>query len=281
MMKTFILIFQCKDQKGIVAKVSELIFKCKGNIVALDQYSTHLKAGRLFMRIEFMAEEKDLIKDKLDRQIKSIARYFKAGFKLYDKGRMLRMGVLVSKPDHCLADILYLQKRGELSVEIPFVISNFLGHREMVEQYKIPFYFIPAAKKNRKEDEILRHALQSTDFLVLARYMLVLSPKFIKTYGKDIINIHHGLLPSFKGANPYQQALDAGVKEIGATAHFVTEKLDVGPIIAQAVEQVSHKDDLKSLLLKGMSLEKRALNDALHAYIEHRVIRFKDKTVIF
>lgn len=280
-MKTFILIFQSKDQKGIVAKVSGLIFECNGNIVALDQYSTHLKAGHLFMRIEFMVDSNDSIRVKLDNQLKLIARYFKADFKLYHKERMPRMGVLVSKPDHCLADILYLQKRRELAVEIPFVISNFPGHRSIVEQHKIPFYFIPAGKKNRQEDEILRYAIKSTDFLVLARYMLVLSPRFIKSYAKDIINIHHGLLPSFKGANPYQQALDAGVKEIGATAHFVTEKLDVGPIIAQAVEQVSHKDDLKSLLLKGMSLEKRALNDALHAYIEHRVIRFKDKTVIF
>ncbi|MFA5287629.1 MAG: formyltetrahydrofolate deformylase [Candidatus Omnitrophota bacterium] len=280
-MNTFILIFQCKDQKGIVAKASGLIFKCNGNIVALDQYSTHLKDGHLFMRIEFMVDGEGSIKDKLDNQIRLIARYFKADFKLYNKEKMLRMGVFVSKPGHCLADILYLQKRGELAVEIPFVISNFPGHRGIVEQYKIPFYFIPAGKKNRKEDEILRYALKSTDFLVLARYMLVLSPSFIKSYAKDIINIHHGLLPSFKGANPYQQALNAGVKEIGATAHFVTEKLDVGPIIAQAVEAVSHKDDLKSLLLKGMSLEKRALNDALHAYIEHRVIRFKDKTVIF
>lgn len=280
-MKTFILIFQCKDQKGIVAKVSGLIYKCNGNIIALDQYSTHLKAGHLFMRIEFMVNAKGSIKDKLENQIKLIARHFKSDFKLYDKEQMLRMGVFVSKPDHCLADILYLQKRGELSVEIPFVISNFPGHREIVEQYKIPFYFIPSGKKNRREDEILRYALKSTDFLVLARYMLVLSPRFIKSYAKDIINIHHGLLPSFKGANPYQQALDTGVKEIGATAHFVTEKLDVGPIISQAVEAVSHKDDLKSLLLKGMSLEKRALNDAVRAYIEHRVIRFKDKTVIF
>ena len=280
-MKTFILIFQCQDQKGIVAKVSNLVFKCNGNIIALDQYSTQLKAGHLFMRIEFMVEGKDSIKIKLESQFKSIAKYFKAEFKLYDKQVKLRMGVLVSKPDHCLADILYLQKRGELAVEIPFVISNFPGHRGIVEQYKIPFYFIPSGKNNRREDEILRYSVKSTDFLVLARYMLVLSPRFIKTYAKNIINIHHGLLPSFKGANPYQQALNAGVKEIGATAHFVTEKLDVGPIIAQAVEVVSHKDDLKSLLLKGMSLEKRALNDALHAYIEHRVIRFKDKTVIF
>jgi formyltetrahydrofolate deformylase len=280
-MKTFILIFQCKDQKGIVAKVSGLIYKCKGNIVALDQYSTHLKAGHLFMRIEFMVDAKGSIKERLDKEFASIARYFKADFKLYDKGKMLRMGVLVSKPDHCLADILYLQKRGELAVEIPYVISNFSGHRELVEQYKIPFYFIPSGKKNRRESEILAKVIKTTDFLALARYMLVLSPRFIKSYAKDIINIHHGLLPSFKGANPYQQALDAGVKEIGATAHFVTEKLDVGPIIAQAVEAVSHEDNLRSLLLKGMGLEKRALNDALRAYIDHRVIRFKEKTVIF
>jgi formyltetrahydrofolate deformylase len=280
-MNIFVLIFQSKDQKGIVAKISDFLLSCGGNIITLDQYSTDFKAGHFFMRVEFLVENKRYSKDKLENGLKAIAKYFKASFKLYEKNKMLRMGILVSKPDHCLADILYLCKRGELAVEIPFVISNFAFHRELVEQHKIPFYFIPSVKKDRKEKEILRRVAKTTDFLVLARYMLVLSPGFVKSYAQDIINIHHGFLPSFKGADPYQQALDGGVKVIGATAHFVTDKLDEGPIISQAVEQVSHKDSLKCLLLKGRGLEKKALQEALGAYIEHRVIRFRNKTVIF
>ena len=280
-MNIFVLIFQCKDQKGIVAKISDFIFQHNGNIIALDQYSTNPSAGHFFMRVEFMFDNKRFDLDRLDVKLRAISKYFKAGFKLFDLDKMLRMGILVSKPDHCLADILYLWRRGELAVNIPFVISNFAGHREFVEQHKIPFYFIPAAKGDRKEREILQRVAKTTDLLVLARYMLVLSRGFIKSYSKDIINIHHGFLPSFKGANPYQQALDGGVKVIGATAHFVTDKLDEGPIITQAVEGVSHKDDLKCLLFKGRSLEERALHDALRAYIEHRVIRFRNKTVIF
>ena len=280
-MKTYILLLQCKDQKGIVAKVSEFIFKSNGNIVALDQYSSNPEGGHFFMRLEFTLKGAPSNKNSLERKINPIAGIFRAKAKLYDKSIPLSMGVLVSKPDHCLAEILYLYKRGELAVDIPFVVSNFAGHKELVLQHKIPFYFVSSNSKDRKEKELLRIAGISTDFLVLARYMLVLSPAFIKDYARDIINIHHGFLPSFKGRNPYQQALDKGVKVIGATSHFVNEKLDAGPIISQEVERVSHRDDLSSLMLKGRNLEKRALSDALRAYIEHRVIRFKDKTVIF
>jgi formyltetrahydrofolate deformylase len=280
-MNTYILLLQCKDRKGIVARVSNFIFKAGGNIVTLDQYSSNPQGGHFFMRVEFTLQGKVHDKDKLEERLVAVSRYFKAKAILYDKDKPLSMGVLVSKPDHCLADILYLYKRGELAVKIPFVISNFAGHEKLARQYNIPFYFMPANKKKRKEKEILRLVSESTDFLVLARYMIVLSPAFIKSYAKDIINIHHGFLPSFKGENPYQQALEKGVKVIGATSHFVNDRLDAGPIITQEVEQITHKDDLKSLMLKGRNLEKRALSDALRAYIEHRVIRFKDKTVIF
>ena len=280
-MNNYILLLQCKDRKGIVAKVSDFIFKSAGNIIALDQYSSNPEGGHFFMRVEFVVKGKPHDKRALEKRLKTVAGYFKAKAALYDKDKPLRMGVLVSGPDHCLADILYLYKRGELAVKIPFVISNFAGHSELARQHKVPFYFIPANKKDRREKEILALVRGSTDFLALARYMLVLSPEFIRSYARDIVNIHHGFLPSFKGKDPYQQALDRGVKVIGATSHFVNERLDAGPIIAQAVEQISHKDDLRSLILKGRNLEKRALGDALRAYIEHRVIRFKDKTVIF
>lgn len=280
-MNTYILLLQCKDQKGIVARVSDFIFNSTGNIITLDQYSSNPQGGYFFMRVEFIADDKECNTGKLEEGLNKVAGYFKAKARLYEKGVPLSMGILASKPDHCLAEILYLYKRGELGVNIPFVISNFEGHSRLVEQHNLPFYFIPANKSNRREKEIISLAKGSADFLALARYMLVLSPHFIKSFGNDIINIHHGLLPSFKGRNPYQQALDRGVKVIGATSHFVTAGLDTGPIIAQAVEEISHKDDLGTLHLKGRNLEKRALSDALRAYIEHRIFRFKDKTVIF
>ncbi len=180
-----------------------------------------------------------------------------------------------------MAEILYLWKTGELNLNIPFIISNFSAHQELAEQYKIPFYFINATKNDRQEDAILKIIDGKTDFLILARYMLVLSPQFLNAYKKDIINVHHGFLPSFKGMNPYKQALDRGVKIIGATSHFVTEGLDEGPIIAQAVEPISHKDDLKNLIRKGKNLEKKVLIEAIHNYIDYRVMQYNNKTIIF
>lgn len=279
-MKTFILLFQCRDKLGIVAKLSDFIFKAGGNIINADQYSTDPQGGYFFIRLEFLIG-KALDKPGLEKGLRVIARNFKAAFTLYEKEKPLRMGICVSKPGHCLAEILYLWREKELNVEIPFVISNFEGHREFVRQYKVPFYFIPATRTKRKEAQILEKLLGKTDFLVLARYMLVFSRKLLKAYGKDIINIHHGFLPSFKGANPYKQALDNGVKVIGATAHFVTDKLDEGPIISQEVERVSHKDSLEALVRKGKNLEKRALIDAIQAYIDYRVIKHNNKTIVF
>ena len=280
-MNTYILLFLCKDQKGIVAKISDFIFKRGGNIVTADQYSTDPKAGHFFIRLEFIIEGKLAQKAGLEEGLNLLARSFNAKFSLYDKRKVLRMGILVSKPSHCLAEILYLWEEQELGIEIPFVISNFEGHRELVKQYKIPFHFVPATKNNRKESELLKIIGEKTDFLVLSRYMLMLSGRFLNAYGKDIINIHHGFLPSFKGSNPYRQALVGGVKVIGATSHFVTEKLDVGPIIAQEVAGVSHKDGLANLIRKGKNLEKKALVDAIHAYIDYRVIKHNNKTIVF
>ena len=279
-MKTFILLFQCRDKLGIVARLSDFIFKAGGNIINADQYSTDPEGGHFFIRLEFLIGKAGN-KSGLENGLKFIAKNFQASFTLYEKEKPLRMGVCVSRPGHVLAEILYLWREKELNVEIPFVISNFEYHREFVRQYKIPFYFIPASNSNRREAQILEKLSGKTDFLVLARYMLIFSRKFLNAYGKDIINIHHGFLPSFKGANPYRQALDNGVKVIGATAHFVTDKLDEGPIISQEVERVSHKDSLENLVRKGKNLEKRALIDAVSAYIDYRVIKHNNKTIVF
>ncbi|MBU2221189.1 MAG: formyltetrahydrofolate deformylase, partial [Candidatus Omnitrophica bacterium] len=225
----FVLTFQCLDRQGIVARISDFILKHNGNIITADQYSTSPEAGDFFTRIEFYLPDSVCSRKALEEDFIPVAREFNANWRIHDKSIKLKMGIFTSRLDHCLADLLYLWKTGDLDVEIPFVASNYAANKELVEQYKIPFYFIPAVKENTRESELLALAKSRADFLVLARYMLVLSADFLSDYAKDIINIHHGFLPSFKGARPYKQAFSQGVKVIGATAHFVTGKLDEGP----------------------------------------------------
>ncbi|MDD5477578.1 MAG: formyltetrahydrofolate deformylase [Candidatus Omnitrophica bacterium] len=280
-MRTFILLFQCQDRKGIVAKISDFILKHEGNIVTADQHSTDPQGGYFFIRVEFILDKDQYAKKDLISAFSPIGKDFGADWNFYDKSEELRMGIFVSEPDHCLVDLLYLWNAGELKVKIPFVLSNYEKHRKVVTSYNIPFYYVPANKDNRRESELLSYAAGSTDFLVLARYMLVLSPDFLKKYNQDIVNIHHGFLPFFKGADPAGRALAEGVKVIGSTAHFVSNQLDEGPIIAQEVEHVSHKDDREVLISKGRNLEKRALAAAVSSYIDHRIIKHENKTIVF
>jgi formyltetrahydrofolate deformylase len=279
--KTWVLLFQCPDQRGIVAKISDFIFQLDGNIITADQYATARQGGTFFIRIEFVISRDRWNKQSLSQAFLPVIRHFGAHWSLFDKEDPLRMGIFVSQPDHCLFELLYLWKSGELKVRIPFVVSNCEAHRELVSQFGIPFHFVPATRQERKEQELLAIAGEASDFLVLARYMLTLSGDFLARYGKDIINIHHSFLPSFKGARPYQQAYDNGVKVIGATAHFVVEHLDEGPIISQEVVRVTHRDDVESLKRKGKNLEKLALSHALLQYIDYRIIRYQNKTIVF
>jgi formyltetrahydrofolate deformylase len=280
-MRKFILLFQCRDRQGIVAKISAFILKIGANIITADQYSTDPEGGYFFMRVEFVLDNDRYNRQNLIPAFKPVAAEFGASWNLYDRSEILRMGIFVSEPDHCLADLLYLWNAAELKVKIPFVLSNCEKHRKLVTGYNLPFYYVPADQDNRREAELLAYALEATDFLVLARYMLVLSLDFLQKYNKDIINIHHGFLPSFKGADPYGQALKKGVKIIGSTAHFVNSQLDEGPIIAQEVEHVSHKDRRQDLIRKGRQAEKKALARALSSYIDYRVIRHENKTIVF
>lgn len=280
-MKKFILLFQCLDQKGIVARISDFIFRHGGNIVTADQYSTDPEGGYFFMRVEFILAAGSVEADYLSGKFAPVAEEFSAQWKIVDKSRRLRMGIFVSEEDHCLLDLFYLYMSGELDVHIPFVLSNSEKHRRLLSQHNIPFHYVPAEKENRREQELLSYAMDTTDFLVLARYMLVLSPEFLLKYNRDIINIHHGFLPAFKGADPYGKALKQGVKVIGATAHFVSEKLDEGPIIAQEVEHVSHKDSRQELIRKGRNLENKALANAVLSYIDYRIIRHENRTIVF
>ena len=280
-MRRFILLFQCQDRKGIVAKISDFILKVGGNIITADQHSTDPQGGYFFIRVEFILDQDQYSHQDLILAFKPLAAEFGASWNLYDREENLRMGIFVSEPDHCLVDLLYLWNAGELKVKIPFVLSNCEKHRKLVTGYKLPFHYVPANKDNRREPELLSYALGATDFLVLARYMLVLSPDFLQKYNQDIINIHHGFLPSFKGVDPYGQALKKGVKVIGSTVHFVNNQLDEGPIITQEVEYVSHKDNRQDLIRKGKHAEKKALARALSSYLDYRIIKHENKTIVF
>lgn len=282
-MENAIVLIQSPDRKGLVARVSEFIFTHDANIIAADQYSTDPSNGRFFMRLEFCFNESRLAPKTLETEFASLAATLDAQWEIHYATRAMRMGILVSKQDHCLFDLLYRWRSKELFVDIPFVISNHADLCEIVKSYNIPFYHIPAliSDKQASEKQIIEIAREQCDFLVLARYMQILSSGFLNDFGKDIINIHHSFLPSFKGADPYRQAYERGVKIIGATAHYVTIDLDEGPIIEQCVERVSHRDNVDALRRKGRNLEKLALSNAVRAHCEHRIIRYQNKTIVF
>ncbi|GMU91910.1 MAG: formyltetrahydrofolate deformylase [Candidatus Hydrogenedentota bacterium] len=278
-----VLLVECPDRKGIVARVSDFIFRSDANIISSDQHSTDPEGGRFFMRLVFSLDEFSVSRDAFERGFAPVAEELGATWEIHYLSDVQRMGILVSKQDHCLFDLLYRQRSGELSVEIPLVISNHEDCRELVERYGIPYHCVPVAVERQADAEgkMLELVKGTTDFLVLARYMRILSNRFLEEYPGDIINIHHSFLPSFKGANPYRQAYERGVKIIGATAHFVTGDLDEGPIIEQMVDHVYYKDTVDDLKRKGRNLEKLALANAIHAYLEHRVIRYEKKTIVF
>lgn len=282
-MRQAVLLIQCPDQTGIIAKLSQFVFDHHANITNSDQYSSDPDGGRFFMRLEFCWKEESLSPEQLEEDFRPLGESLGGSWDLHYDAEPLRMAVVVSKYDHCLLDLMYRVKIGELPVQIPCVISNHNDLREIVEQNDIPFHHLPVNKDTRPDQEaqILKLISDSSDFMVMARYMQILSNDFLASYGKDVINIHHSFLPSFKGANPYRKAYERGVKVIGATAHFASVDLDEGPIIAQMVDRVSHKDDVEALKRKGRSLEQMALAQALHQYTDHRVIRFEHKTIVF
>jgi formyltetrahydrofolate deformylase len=281
-MQRAVLLWQSPDQPGIIARLSGLLFEHSGNILSSDQYTTDAEHGRFFIRIEFVFDEDRYTREHLETALAGAAQELEAEWGLYYAGRVLRMAIAVSRYDHCLADVLYRVRSGELRVDVPLAVSNHEDVRALVEGHGIPFYCLPVTAQTRSAQEARLLALlcDSSDFLVLARYMQVLSPDFLRAYGKDVINIHHSFLPSFKGADPYRQAYDRGVKIIGATAHFATTDLDEGPIIEQVVGAVTHKDTVDDLRQKGRDLEKAALANAIRAYVQHRVIRYRNKTII-
>ncbi|XP_073001233.1 formyltetrahydrofolate deformylase 2, mitochondrial isoform X1 [Typha latifolia] len=281
-------VFQCPDVVGIVAKLAECISSRGGNINSVDVFVPENKQV-FYSRSEFVFDPARWQRDVMDNDFLNLSKLFNAEtstVRVPDLDPKYKIAVLASKQNHCLVDLLHRWQEGRLPVHINCVISNHSRApnthvARFLERHGIPYYYLPTTSGNKREEEILE-LVEDTDFLVLARYMQILSGSFLKTYGKDVINIHHGLLPSFKGGNPSKQAFDAGVKLIGATSHFVTEELDEGPIIEQMVERVSHRDTLQSFILKSENLEKQCLAQAIKSYCELRVLPYESKkTVVF
>lgn len=284
MMKTAKLLLHCPDQPGILAEVTDFITVNKGNIIYLDQYVDHVE-NIFFMRIEWELESFLVPQEKIEDYFETLyAQKYGMSFRLYFSDVKPRMAIFVSKMSHCLFDLLARYTAGEWNVEIPLIISNHPDLQHVAERFGIPFHLFPITKETKEEQEKKEMELlakHKVNFIVLARYMQVISEKMIDTYPNRIINIHHSFLPAFVGAKPYHAAFERGVKIIGATSHYVTTELDAGPIIEQDVVRITHKDTVQDLVNKGKDLEKIVLSRAVQKHIERKVLAYKNKTVIF
>lgn len=283
-MTTAKLLLHCEDKPGILAEVTDFITVNKGNIVYLDQYVDHVE-NIFFMRIEWELKGFLIPKEKIEDYFETLyAQKYGMSFRLYFSDVKPRMAIFVSKMSHCLYDILARYTAGEWNVEIPLIISNHPDMAHVAERFDIPYYVFPITKENKAEQEEKEMALlaeHNVNFIVLARYMQVISENMIEAYPNRIINIHHSFLPAFVGAKPYHAAFERGVKIIGATSHYVTTELDAGPIIEQDVVRITHKDSVTELVNKGKDLEKIVLSRAVQKHIERKVLAYKNKTVIF
>jgi len=283
-----ILLISCPDRKGEVATIADFVYRHNGNILHADEHADE-ESGLFLMRVEFDPKDFDIDLSQPDladfrKAITPIADAFAMKWRLAQSSHRQRMIIFVSKYDHCLVDLLYRQKSGELNCDIPLIISNHPDNQAIADFYKIPYAMISVTKENKIEAESRVHALineHKPDFMVLARYMQILSNDFVNRYPQRIVNIHHSFLPAFVGARPYHQAFERGVKLIGATSHYVTEVLDDGPIIEQDVVRVSHRDTVEDLIRKGRDLEKVVLSRAVRWHVENRVLVYGNKTVVF
>ena len=283
-MTTAKLLLHCPDKSGILAEVTDFITVNKGNIIYLDQYVDHVE-NIFFMRIEWELKDFLVPQEKIEDYFRTLyGQKYEMDFRLYFSDVKPRMAIFVSKMSHCLFDMLARYTAGEWNVEIPLIISNHPDLQHVAERFGIPFYLFPITKETkeeqeRKEMELL--AKHKITFIVLARYMQVISEQMINAYPNKIINIHHSFLPAFVGAKPYHAAFQRGVKIIGATSHYVTTELDAGPIIEQDVVRITHKDSIEDLVNKGKDLEKIVLSRAVQKHIERKILAYKNKTVIF
>ncbi len=281
---TAILLIHCPDHPGIISSVSEFIFNNNGNIITLEQHVEEFEK-HFFMRVEWDLENFAIPSDKIKEFFNTlVAKKFKMEFTLCFNDFVPRVALFVSKYSHCFFDILSRYESKEWKIEIPVIISNHDKFRYVAERYKIPFHHIPITKATKAEAEAKEIQLlqeHKVDLVVLARYMQILTTDFINHYPNQIINIHHSSLPAFAGAKPYESAYKRGVKLVGATAHYVTEDLDAGPIIAQEVRPVTHREGLADLKRTGKNTEKFVLAQAIWLHLNHKILSYKNKTVIF
>lgn len=274
----------CPDQPGIIAVITEFINANGGNILYLDQY-VDKDNGIFYMRVEWDLDNFGIPTEKIRDYFETLyAIKYNMEFKISFTKRKQRMAIFVSKMSHCLYDILARYIAGEWDVEIPVIISNHPDMEIVAKQFNIPYEVIPVNKDNKEEMEAIEFSIldkYEVDFIVLARYMQVLSENFINRYPNRIINIHHSFLPAFVGAKPYHAAYDRGVKLIGATSHYVTTELDAGPIIEQDITRITHKDTVNDLVKKGRDLEKIVLSRAVEKHIQRKILTYKNKTIVF
>lgn len=283
-MRKITILIHCVDQKGIIASVTNYIASIEGNIIYLDQ---HVDADEnvFFMRLEceFSSKNWDMAVIKKDFQ-DNLATRFAMSWEIYTQDHKPKMALFVSKYDHCLYDILGRYSAGELPLEIPLIVSNHEELRSVAERFDIPFYCVPFTKEIKEQGALQQMALlneYSIDFIVLARYMQIITPNLIAKYRNQIINIHHSFLPAFPGAKPYHSAFKRGVKIIGATSHYVTEGLDEGPIIEQDIARVTHSHSIDDFIMKGRDLERSVLARAVKLHAERKTMVYNNKTVVF
>ena len=283
-MKRITLVMNCPDQKGIIAAVTNFIHDTNGNIVYIDQYVDRINSI-FFMRVECeLKVDNQSVEDFKLNFKKSVGNKYDLKTDIYLNNVLPRMALFVSKYDHCLYDILGRHQSGELKIKIPFILSNHTDLKVIADRFDIPFYYVPVTKETKKVAEQEQIALlqkHKIDFIVLARYMQIISPELIQHYPNKIINIHHSFLPAFPGAKPYHSAYERGVKIIGATSHYVTEELDAGPIIEQNTTHVSHLNSIDDFIAKGRDLERIVLSKALQLHIARKVMVYQNKTVVF
>ena len=286
MKPTAILLLHCPDQQDIITEITKFITDNLGNIVYLDQYVDR-EDGVFFMRIEWELDKFLIPREKIKEYIDTLyAQRYEMTANLYFNDVKPRMAIFVSKMSHCLYDLLARYKAGEFNVDIPCIVSNHEDLRYVAEQFDIPYYVWSIKKDHSNKAEVEQQEMEllkkeKITFIVLARYMQIISDDMIASYPNHIINIHHSFLPAFIGAKPYHQAWERGVKIIGATSHYVTAELDAGPIIEQDVVRITHKDNPESLVLKGRDLEKIVLSRAVKKHIERKILTYHNKTIIF
>jgi len=281
--QTAILLIDCPDRKGLVAAIANFLYEHGANVLHADQHQDN-EIKSFFMRVEWELKDFDLDAAAFAREFEAIASQFQMRWRLEYSSQRPVVAILVSRYLHCLVDLLHRHQVGELQCRIPFIISNHPDAKPLADFHCVPFHQIPVTAETKAASEAAQLELlneHQVDLIILARYMQVLSANFVSQYAGRIINVHHSFLPAFSGARPYHAAFDRGVKLIGATSHYVTDVLDEGPIIEQDVTRISHRDRVADLIEKGRDLERIVLSRAVKWHLEHRILRYANKTVVF